>query len=68
MATFVTYRSAAELAASVERAGNYQYAAALWADAESYTANTENLHWCIRRAANCRRLHALRKEKRHANK
>lgn len=68
MASFVTYRGAAELAASVERAGNYQHAAALWADAESYTSNADNLRWCLLRAENCRRLHTLRKENRHANK
>lgn len=58
----MTFRRAAEHAASVERAGNYQHAASLWVEAESQTAKTVNRVWCQHRRAVCSRLHKLRKE------
>ncbi|EAR7071094.1 ANR family transcriptional regulator [Salmonella enterica] len=67
MSSIVTYREVAELARSVEIAGNYLHAAALWDNAGHFTAKHANQIWCSHRADNCRRLHELRKEPGNGN-
>ena len=51
-----TYKDAAEIAAEIERAGDYRNAARLWGVAATLANKMENQQWCENRADFCRRV------------
>lgn len=51
-----TFKDAAEIAAEIERAGDYRNAARLWNVAATLANKTVNKEWCVQRANFCHRV------------
>lgn len=51
-----TFKEAAEVAAEIERAGDYRNAARLWGVAATQANKMANQEWCEQRADFCRRV------------
>lgn len=54
------YREAAEIAAEMERSGNYARAAELWAEAEKRAVTLTQREWCYMRKTYCKRWQGKR--------
>ena len=57
------YLDAAEIAAEMERSGNYARATELWADAEKQAVTLKQREWCNTRKTYCKTWQGKREKK-----